>query len=371
MIESAKSDGIIAAIVLGTIVIEKHFAFDKNMEGPDRKARLDPSICIVNAKQKMRTRRGLMFLTKDTYEKNIQLLADLFEISFKRKIPTEFLRWRYLQNPTNDILACISFDGERLIANYSASPCVINMFGNPTKTALSMTTMTDPDYNGKGLFTRLATELYQFMLEKDYFMIWGFPNRNSHLNFVNRLQWQDIYEIPTMRLNLNNLLKRIDMRKSEVVTDNSFELNYSNPSKGSEGLIKTEKNQLYLQWRYLHNPVNNYVNFILHHRGIVLSFCIVKVYGKELDIVDLQAVDKDQGMVLLLTALDYAMKLELNSVNCWAPRHHFFHSLCERLGFCNKEPITYFGARLLKDCRISKIFDFSNWYLQMGDSDVY
>lgn len=312
-----------------------------------------------------------MFLTKDAYENNIKLLADLFEKSFNRKISTEFLRWRYLQNPTNDILACVSFDGERLVANYSASPCVLNICGNPTKTALSMTTMTDPDYTGKGLFTRLAMELYQLMLEKDYVMIWGFPNRNSHLNFVNKLKWLDIYEIPTMNLNLNDLVKRIDVSNNEVVTDNCFELDYSTLCSGKGWLISIDKNQQYLQWRYCRNPFNNYVNFVLHQRGTVSSFCVIKVYGKDLDIVDFQAVDRDQGMVLLLTAIDYAMKMELNSVNCWAPRHHFFHSLCERLGFCNKEPITYFGARLLKDGGLNQISEFSKWYLQMGDSDVY
>lgn len=312
-----------------------------------------------------------MFLTKDTYEKNIQLLADLFETSFNRKISTEFLRWRYLHNPTNDILACVSFDAERLVANYSASPCIMNIFGKPTKTGLSMTTMTDPDYSGKGLFTRLAMELYQLMLENDYNMIWGFPNRNSHLNFIDRLKWLDIYEIPTMHLNIADLVKRIDVSNNEVVTDNCFELDYSTSCAGKSGLISIEKNQQYLQWRYCRNPVNNYVNFVLHHRGFTSSFCVIKVYRKQLDIVDFQAVDKDQGMALLLTTINYALKLELNSINCWAPRHHFFHSLCERLGFYNKEPITYFGARHITAGGLKQISEFSNWYLQMGDSDVY
>ena len=313
-----------------------------------------------------------MFLTKDTYEKNIQLLAELFERSFNRKISTEFLRWRYLHNPISDILACVSFDSKRLVANYSASPCILNIFGKLTKTGISMTTMTDPDYTGKGLFTQLAVELYQLMPEKDYNMIWGFPNRNSHLNFINRLKWVDIYEIPTMHLNLENLVKRIDVSNKEVVTDNSFELDYSTACAGKGEMISIEKSQQYLQWRYCHNPVNNYVNFVLSQGRFITSFCVIKVYGRQLDIVDFQAVDKDQGMVLLLTAINYAMKLKLNSINCWAPRHHFFHSLCERLGFYNKEPITYFGARQLKDVGGLKQFsEFSNWYLQMGDSDVY
>ena len=48
------------------------------------------------------------------------------------------------------------------------------------------------------------------------------------------------------------------------------------------------------------------------------------------------------------------------------------HEVLERIGFVNSTPVTYFIVKKLKKDISSKGWDnFKNWYVQMGDSDLY
>ena len=59
-------------------------------------------------------------------------------------------------------------------------------------------------------------------------------------------------------------------------------------------------------------------------------------------------------------------------INVWCPIHHFMHEVLERIGFVNSSPVTYFIVKTLKKNILAKGWDdFRNWYIQMGDSDLY
>lgn len=313
------------------------------------------------------------FLARESYSKRINKLSILFERSFNRKIEPSFLEWRYLENPLNELLACVFLDGEQVIANYSASPCLMSIKGEIVKTALSMTTMTDPEFVGQGLFTKLANTLYEYMYQKNYNLVWGFPNNLSHRTFVQKLGWFNIYEIPTMKLILDGN-KKYDLKEDDIniVIDNDFNLDYKN-SQHLSGMNYVVKSKQYLKWRYTSHPTNYYTNFVIADKDIVSSYCIIKIYFNSLDIVDFQVKDIEDGSYLMRKAIKFAINYNLEAINCWAPRHHFFHSICEGYGFTNKEPITYLGARDIHSIdSAKKVSDnFSDWYIQMGDSDVY
>lgn len=308
-----------------------------------------------------------MFLNDNTYLQEIPQLVRLFQRSFDRSLDPQYLKWRYLDNPLKELLVNVHIEDAIIVANYSASPCMLNIDGHSVKTALSMTTMTDPLFAGRGLFSKLASELYKYMIEKEYTMIWGFPNTNSHYAFINKLDWIDTYELPTMKLVLRDKVSK----GLNIEIDDQFLLNYEQ-SQHLAGLIHVVKDKKYLQWRYARNPLNQYTNLVLVHDGYVSSYCVVKVYQQQLDIIDFQAKNRDEGQLLLRQAIQFATDKNLDAINCWAPRHHFMHGLCERLGFINREPITYLGARALNPALHNKnIYDYSNWFIQMGDSDVY
>ncbi len=310
----------------------------------------------------------MRFLESISYQESLPKIMTLFRRSFSREIEESFLRWRYLNNPVHDLLAAVEEQEDQIIANYSASPCILSREGEDFKTALSMTTMTDPDHTGKGLFKKLASLLYQEMLQKNYVMIWGFPNNQSHYGFVEKLGWADIHQIPTMALVLNELkIENMDWKE-----DNPFDLDYSKVTPPQE-LLHVKKMKSYLQWRYAKHPINKYKNIVIEKEGFVSSYCVVKKYNSTLDIIDFQASEKEEGILLLRQVLALASKEKLQSINCWVPSHHFLHAICEKMKFMKGKPITYFGGRVLMDHEHLKEQSkhYSNWYIQMGDSDVY
>jgi hypothetical protein len=309
-----------------------------------------------------------MLIDSSEFKNNINKMQQLFKVAFNRDISEQMLVWRYINNPCKQTLASVFNVEGNLIANYSACPCYLSHEGKVTKTALSMTTMTDPNHRRKGMFPMLAEELYEAMARDNYYFILGFPNHLSHQIFTTYLGWRDIYEIPTMSLDLTTCPNKDSVR---CETDNYFELIYDD-SIISDEYIHVVKDQQYLQWRYANNPVNEYINFVISKNKKVCSYLVLKKYGQSLDIVDFQAAGYEEGEYLLKSAITYAIDQKLKSINCWAPLYHFIHRLCEKNGFRNGQPITYFAGKVLNRQSYKKdFFDYRNWYIQMGDSDVY
>lgn len=313
-----------------------------------------------------------MIVSRNLFETKLNLFHDLFCKAFNREIDASHFKWRYLENPLQEILMSFEMDGEKIIGNYSASPCVICYNDQVFKSALSMTTMTDPDYTGKGIFTKLAKELYESLMVKNYQFVWGFPNNNSHLGFRKKLDWFDIHEIPTMILDLKKFQQKETPIKTEILRDDLFELDYS-LTQNYLNLIYVKKNKSYLKWRYLLNPMNDYQNYVVSDKNMVSSYCVTKIYEKKsIDIVDLQAINEKNVYSLLQAIIETANQKEIEIINTWVPLNFFSRNVFEKLGFINHIPITYFGAKPLQiDTNELPLQDYSHWYIQMGDSDVY
>jgi len=328
-----------------------------------------PADCIRAYVTLWRRILNLTSLDREAFETRLPQLEELFRSSFGRNLPSQFLHWRYLENPlATEILTCVEQGDSGLAASYSVSPAFLNVSGSWVKAALSMTTMTSPAYAGRGLFTKLAEQLYLRMADLGYQVVWGFPNAQSHRGFVSRLKWFDIYEIPTMTLALADR----PAQRFEAALDSGFGLDYSFIGT-QQGEVSLSKDRTYLQWRYGRHPSNRYECLVVRSGATVTSFCVIKKFGATLDLIDMQAANADECGYLLNQVVAFGQKHELASISCWAPRHHFMHPLCEKLGFVNRQPVTYLGARILgyDSALRSRLAGYSAWYLQMGDSDVY
>ena len=305
------------------------------------------------------------FLDRATYQRDLGQTLDLFTQAFGRRIPEAFLTWRYLDNPAGGPLVCVAREEGVIIGSYSVSPVVLDCDGEPRPSALSMTTMTHPAHNGKGIFKTLATTLYERM-NSTHDLVWGFPNANSHFAFANRLAWGDIYEVPTLTLSL----EKAKVDSVALVRDDGFERSYRLVKRRERIAVRKERD--YLRWRYLANPINRYRTFVVMDGGEVSSFAVTKVFGEGLDLVDLQAVEDEQADLLLRQVVRHAKEEGLGAIATWCPVQAGSHKILERHGFENRAPITYFGARPLRTGPEGLDWlDRRNWYIQMGDSDVY
>ena len=311
-----------------------------------------------------------MILNKSEWPPMREKIEFLFLESFRRPIQPGYLDWRYFENSQENLLFSLEIADGNPVASYSAFPVELISNGKKFQTAMSMTTMTHPLWRGMGLFENLAAELYTQAEVLQIAAIWGFPNGSSHPTFNAKLAWSDIYEIPTMTLDI----AKIDSQKlsldAAVKEDDEFSLDY--PEFPDDGLIRVHRSKGYLSWRYAKNPINNYQNYVISREGKVSSYVVTKSYGDGVDLVDIQPANPQEANILLTHIAKVSHDKKVRHLYCWAPPHHSVHGVLERLGFENSAPITYFGGReLIPSATPPGWLDYKKWYIQMGDSDVY
>jgi len=118
------------------------------------------------------------------------LLGRVFGAS--HKFSPEALAWRYRDNPAGEVVGADAWDGARLAAHYVTCPVEALVDGRPIKGLLSLNTATDPDYQGRGLFTRLAEAAYAQGAAAGYQFVIGVANANSTPGFLRKLAFQDV-----------------------------------------------------------------------------------------------------------------------------------------------------------------------------------
>lgn len=300
-------------------------------------------------------------------------IMKLFQMVFGRSMSLAFWHWRFRDNPTCRIIISLAWSDNVLAGHYAVSPIIVCMDGQEYLTGLSMTTMTHPAYQGRGIFVALAENVYSQMSSEGMAMVWGFPNILSHRGFVRDLGWIDIHEVPTFRKALAKG-KPMPEPSTHVRELRSFDAQFDQLWDEVKGRyrILTKRDSRYLSWRYGGNPEHRYTVHGYVQDDRLLGYAVWKHYQNEVDLVDILSVDDTVGLDLICGVAQRAVREKAEAINMWLNFTLPLHHELEKLGFHNGEPITNFGARVLRsELDQSKVSSFKSWYLTMGDSDVY
>jgi len=106
------------------------------------------------------------------------------------KFSTPALAWRYRDNPAGQVVGTDAWNGAQLCAHYATCPTAARIDGHPMRGLVSLNTATHPDFQGRGLFVRLAEQTYSAAAEAGYDFVVGVANANSTPGFVRRLGFQ-------------------------------------------------------------------------------------------------------------------------------------------------------------------------------------
>ena len=298
-------------------------------------------------------------------------ILGLFLTAFGKPLSMDYWNWRFRDNPVDKPRILLAWDGDRLAAHYAVSPVHIGIAGKRVRSALSMTTMTHPDYRGQGLFVKLAGSLYSELNHSGYSMVWGFPNDQSHRGLIRDLGWKDIGEIPMLRLSVKEKKpEKISASISEIYSfDNKFDSLW-------ESLLTTRRlgvwrDSKYLNWRLFSQPENLYRVLAIIQDGTALGYTAWKRFGNDLDLVDFAAADPSTARQLLQGIIDTANSEDVSAINAWVPLHDSVHHDFEKTGFRNTGGVTYFGVRLFAEASMVDVTDPRQWHYAMVDSDVF
>lgn len=139
------------------------------------------------------TSEALAIRPAGTSPAQLAAYSDLLSTTFgSTKFTIEALAWRYRDNPAGTVVGADAWDGDRLAAHYVACPLEARIDGEVIRGLVSLNTATHRDYQGRGLFTRLAQTAYKLGEEADYRFVIGVANANSTPGFLQKLQFQDV-----------------------------------------------------------------------------------------------------------------------------------------------------------------------------------
>jgi len=165
------------------------------------------------------------------------------------KFTPAYLSWLYAANPDGPAVGMDAWDGERLAAHYVCIPARVWIEGREVLVLLSLNTATHPDYQGKGLFTKLAAATFEAGAAAGFDGVYGVANANSTPGFVRKLGFQLVRPLEA-RVGLGTLSHGAKAPAAQL----SFERSWSpeslawrcaNPDNPVHRRHKGERQQLY------------------------------------------------------------------------------------------------------------------------------
>ncbi|MEZ4238041.1 MAG: GNAT family N-acetyltransferase [Myxococcota bacterium] len=160
-----------------------------------------------------------------TLEEDLEQFAACFRDNGDPK-DLRHLRWQYADNPVvrGAIAAAeagradgitraggvftdfaVATNGvERLGAIYATFPVEMQVGPHRVVGVQSLDTLTDQHHRGQGLFTKLASAVYQRCRQSGVALVYGFPNASSAPGFFGKLGWTRLDPVPFLILPLRS-----------------------------------------------------------------------------------------------------------------------------------------------------------------------
>lgn len=323
--------------------------------------------------------------------------------------------WEFLNRPEKDIAIRLAWDQEMLVGQYAAGPVRLFVDGKEYPAALSYDTMTDPDYQGCGIFTTLANQLFSDLMQKGYHSIFGFPNGNSIYGFVKKLGWRRIGAPPVFvrplspahilreklkfsprvaerigalttgllllpdRLLFGKTVKQVEIREETQFGD------WADTLWGrckNQHRIWVVRNSTYLNWRYIAKPFNRYQVYSAWNGSSIAGYVVVcrekKHAGSSTFVMDMM-VDQDYlpaAEALLHKVIADAVAqndtLVCSMVSPASPLRRIFmkHGFFKLPKWLFPQELHFAGRVLLDDIDDDFFYDLSSWGISWGDDDV-
>lgn len=336
----------------------------------------------------------------------------LYKEVYSQEMSAEEWEWRYLKNPVQKVLINLAESGDgRLAGQYAVMPVKMQI-GNETKTGtLSLDTMTHPDFRGQGMFVRLAEDNYARLAAAGVVLTYGFPNQNSHHGFIKHLGWSDlqrcapVYVKPLKSLGL--LQQKLKSKVLATVFNPVFQLVWGCACfpqvRAADSAIRISRvtefdehwdelwqrnaetmpvavvrDQEFLRWRFLQNPVFSYTIFAAHEGEGLAGYVVLRSeerFGLRVGyLVDVLAPSAKVLAPLLSHAEEFLRSQDCSLVSLlmmpkWARILNLRRMGYLRLPESVMPQDLHVGVRVHQGTSELNISDPKNWYLTWADHD--
>lgn len=321
------------------------------------------------------------WICRDYQDGDEYQILTLYKQVNDREMALSHWKWKFAESPFGKGIIKLMFDDNWLIGHYAVIPMNVQVQNTVVKAALSVNTMTHPDYERQGIFSYLAEETYSKCRQDGYGFVYGFPNENSYYGFTRKLSWTDLGRITPLekKLGIDKIAKKDNNGyiRPVAVFDERVNVLWNKVKDDNQIIVSRTKD--FLNWRFVENPAVEYPKFVYQNdTGEISGYFVLKTYAKSGEvkghIVDMLCINENDTVNSFLNySYNYYTERGINSLSCWAPEGSFYAHVLEQEGFIRKELETYFGVRVLdgSDGFLQNVEQINNWHLTMGDSDAY
>jgi hypothetical protein len=325
-------------------------------------------------------------------------------------ISEKYLDWQYNKNPFGYPYYSLAFDKDLVVGQYLVIPLKYRINNSIINGTLSLNTLTHPNYQGKGLFIKMATETYEFCRKSNISLTVGFPNPLSYGGFVKKLNFKSLGYCDLMICVLRPftfLKNQFQLKKKKnkhggdveikielknrsncntIITNlttndcKSYDIFWNSITEKSN-LISLDKTWDYINWRYFEIPSRKYYLIKSVQNGIITSVCafrVEKVLGTNTAIImDLLMLDECDAKLLLKEIKRNLRKNKINAITIIRPNNIKVKKLLVKNYFFKipkkilPQPIPYIFLQHNKINSNIKIDDIFNWTVSFGDYDIF
>jgi predicted N-acetyltransferase YhbS len=133
---------------------------------------------------------------RDYRPEDAAAVEDLWERCFGRAAGGQTVAWIFRPGPAGDApRSVVEVDG-RVVAHAGVAPMRFRLGGDEVRGGYSVGAMTDPDFQGRGLFARVGKHLYERLDREGFAFVAGFSNQQSHRLMTTRLGRTPIRPFP-------------------------------------------------------------------------------------------------------------------------------------------------------------------------------
>ncbi|MFC2004675.1 GNAT family N-acetyltransferase [Chloroflexota bacterium] len=320
------------------------------------------------------------FIFRDYQRGDEYEILTLYKQVNEREMTSAHWKWKFEENPSGKSVIKLMFDDKKLIGFYAVIPTNVQVGRNLVKAALSVNTMTHPDYRGQGIFAYLGKEAYQVCEQKGVKFVYGFPNNNIYQSRIKKLEWKGFGKMSVLQRDLK-IRGDVVSRAKNIHEIDKFDVRVNSlwGKVRANYCVIVPRTMDFLNWRFVQHPTTEYSKYIFADKvNDVVGYVVLKIYarGDEIQghIIDMLCIDeKDVVESLLGFSYDYFIKRGIRSLSCWMPDVSFYAQVLKEGGFTRGEFETYFGVKTLdkEDRLLRNVEQLDNWHLTMCDSDVF
>ncbi|GIV35632.1 MAG: hypothetical protein KatS3mg032_0011 [Cyclobacteriaceae bacterium] len=289
---------------------------------------------------------------------DVPAIVNLLKLSLGESLmpkSEKFWRWKHIENPFGASPVLLATEGNHLVGVRAFMRWEWKHGDKILKAVRAVDTATHPDYQGRGIFSRLTRQLVDFCQEQGIHFIFNTPNAKSKPGYL-KMGW---YQAGRLPVHLKLVIGPFSERAQKFVRPGWDEVIELSKTMAAYPGLSTCYKPGFIDWRYLNNPNIKY--FLTgNEEGIAIYRLKEHRWGREMRVTDLFLPPGKPGkhlsaLIMQTARIEHARLITLAGYNqlAWGCVVPAGPVVTIRLLNC-KEPIT-----------------FRNWHPTLGDMEVF